>query len=124
MRSQTIGLIGFGTIGRLVAERLKSFGGRILIYDPYVDDEEIREKGCIPVTKKELLHQADIISLHGRIQSGEPPLIGEKEMKMMKPESYLINTASAGRYGCTVSDAEGEKNKGSSYRCVPGGAGA
>ncbi len=95
MRSQTIGLIGFGTIGRLVAERLKSFGGRILIYDPYVDDEEIREKGCIPVTKKELLHQADIISLHGRIQSGEPPLIGEKELKMMKPESYLINTARA-----------------------------
>lgn len=95
MRSQTIGLIGFGTIGRLVAERLRGFGSRILIYDPYADPKEAEKKGCISVEREELLRQADIVSLHGRIQPGEPPLIGEKELEMMKEDAYLINTARA-----------------------------
>lgn len=95
MRRQTIGLIGFGTIGRLVAERLRGFGSRILIYDPYADPKEAEKKGCISVEREELLRQADIVSLHGRIQPGEPPLIGEKELEMMKEDAYLINTARA-----------------------------
>ena len=95
MRSQTIGLIGFGTIGRLVAERLTGFGSRILIYDPYVDPKEAEKKGCISVTKEKLLQEADIVSLHGRIQPGEPPLIGAKELEIMKEDAYLINTARA-----------------------------
>lgn len=95
MRSQTIGLIGFGTIGRLVAERLRGFGSRILIYDPYADPKEAEKKGCISVEREELLREADIVSLHGRIQPGDPPLIGEKELEMMKEDAYLINTARA-----------------------------
>lgn len=95
MRSATVGLIGFGAIGRLVAERLAVFGCRILINDPYVPEEEIRMAGCLPVSKEELLKQADVVSLHGRIAAGDPPIIGKEEFQKMKPEAYLINTARA-----------------------------
>lgn len=45
--------------------------------------------------KEDLLREADVVSLHGRIGPGEPPLIGAKELKMMKKDAYLINTARA-----------------------------
>jgi D-3-phosphoglycerate dehydrogenase len=95
MRSTKVGLIGFGAIGRLVAERLQPFGSTILVHDPFLPDEVVREAGCIPVSKEELLKEADIISLHGRIAAGDPPLIGKEEFKKMKKDAYLINTARA-----------------------------
>ena len=52
LRSQTIGIIGFGTIGRLVIERLKGFHPTILVHDPFADEDKIREEGCKPVTKE------------------------------------------------------------------------
>lgn len=95
IRSSTIGLLGFGAIGRLVAQRLQPFGCQILVHDPYVKDEEIEALGYHPVEKETLLQQSDIISLHGRIKPSDPAMIGEKELNMMKPTSYLINTARA-----------------------------
>lgn len=95
MRSATVGLVGFGAIGRLVAERLAVFGCKILVHDPYVPEEEIRSFGYMPVSKEEVLAQSDVVSLHGRIAAGEPPIIGETELQKMRPEAYLINTARA-----------------------------
>lgn len=95
LRSAVIGIVGFGTIGRLVAERLKGFGTKILINDPFILDEEIKKKGYIPVTKEELVQTADVITIHGRIGKGEPPIIGREELEQMKPSAYLINTARA-----------------------------
>ncbi|MGI6776467.1 MAG: 2-hydroxyacid dehydrogenase [Acetivibrionales bacterium] len=90
-----VGLIGFGTIGRLVAERLRAFGTTVLVYDPYVSASEIEAEGCKAVTMEVLLKTADVVSLHGRIPNGAPPLISAKELSIMKPTSYLINTARA-----------------------------
>lgn len=95
IRSSVIGLIGFGAIGRLVAERLKVFGCRILIHDPFVQDEVISALGYESVDKETLLQQSDIISLHGRIKPSDPPIIGQKELASMKQSAYLINTARA-----------------------------
>ena len=95
MRSSTVGLIGFGAIGRLVVDLLKPFHCRILINDPYVPQEEIERCGCESVSKEDLLRQADIVSLHGRIGPNDPPIIGEAELALMKEDSYLINTARA-----------------------------
>lgn len=95
IRSSTIGLIGFGAIGRLVADRLKVFGCKILIHDPFVKDEEIQALGYYPVSKDALLTQSDIVSLHGRIGPNDPPIIGSEELKLMKHSSYLVNTARA-----------------------------
>lgn len=85
LRSLTVGIIGYGTIGRLVHEYLKPFHAKVLIYDPYqgYDDLEV------------LLRQSDVISLHSRIEPGQPPVIGQSQLAKMKPTAVLINTARA-----------------------------
>lgn len=95
LRSMTIGIIGFGTIGRLVAELLQPFHTMIYANDPFVPADEIKKAGCVPVDRDTLLKQSDIITLHGRIGPNDPPLIGAEELKKMKPNAYLINTARA-----------------------------
>lgn len=95
LRSQTIGIIGFGTIGRLVIERLKGFHPTILVNDPFADEDKIREEGCEPVTKEELLKHSDVVTIHARINAGDPPIIGKEEFGQMKETAYLINTARA-----------------------------
>lgn len=95
VRSQTIGIIGFGTIGRLVVERLKGFHPTILVNDPFADEDKIREEGCEPVTKEELVRRSDVITIHARINAGDPPIIGKEEFDQMKETAYLINTARA-----------------------------
>lgn len=95
LRSMCVGLIGFGAIGRLVAQRLKAFDSRILIYDPFVAKDEIEALGYEAVNKDTLLKESDIVSLHGRIGPNDPPLIAKAELEKMKSSAYLINTARA-----------------------------
>lgn len=95
LRGSTVGIIGYGTIGRLVAERLKPFGARILAYDPFLPDEVITGDGCEAADKETLLRQSDFVTLHGRIGPKDPPVIGAAELALMKPSAYLINTARA-----------------------------
>ncbi len=95
LRGSTVGIIGFGTIGRLVAERLKVFGTRILVNDPFLPAEVIEAAGCTPADKDALLRESDFVTLHGRIAAGDPPIIGARELELMKPTAYLINTARA-----------------------------
>ena len=95
LRSCRIGIIGFGTIGRLVAERLKVFEAEILVYDPFVAAEEIEGLGYVSMSKDELLREADVVTLHGRIGPNDPPIIGADELKRMKKTAYLVNTARA-----------------------------
>jgi D-3-phosphoglycerate dehydrogenase len=93
LRSLTVGIIGFGNIGHLVASYLHAFGSHVCVYDPNVSDDDIRSCGCEPMGIRELLSSSDVVSLHARIRSGEPPIIGRSELAMMKPTAYLINTA-------------------------------
>lgn len=95
LRSMTIGIIGFGTIGRIVAAYAKAFGAYVIANDPYQPDETLLEVGIEPVSKSVLLKQADIVTLHGRISPTDPPLIGAAELAEMKSTAYLINTARA-----------------------------
>lgn len=95
LRSSTVGLIGFGAIGQLVAKHLQSFGCRILVHDPYLDKTIVEKQGCEAVEKETLLKESDIVSLHGRIAPNDPPIIGKNELQLMKKTSYLINTARA-----------------------------
>lgn len=93
MRGSTVGLVGFGSIGRRVAELLRAFGARMLVSDPFVEPKSIRELGLIPVELPELLRSSVIVSLHARIPAGAGPLIGEEELASMREDAYLINTA-------------------------------
>jgi D-3-phosphoglycerate dehydrogenase len=96
LNGSTIGLVGFGQTGRLVARRLSSFDVRILVYDPFVDPAALLKAGCTPVGLPELLKESDIVSLHARLTDATKGMIGEKELHMMKSSAYLINTARAG----------------------------
>lgn len=93
LNSSVVGLVGFGAIGKKVAKLLLAFGSRVLVSDPYVEEEEIRAMGCEPAALDSLLSQSDFVSLHARLTDETKGMIGTDEIGMMKPSAYLINTA-------------------------------
>jgi len=90
---QTLGLIGYGNIGRMVAMKVKCFGLKVLGYDPYVDKSLAAEYGITLTSLQELLEESDFISVHAALNRETRHLIGENQFKRMKPTAYLINTA-------------------------------
>ncbi len=94
---KTLGIIGLGRIGKEVSKIESTLGMRILVYDPKVD-RNIREKySYITFTSnlEELLKNSDFVSIHVALTDDTKGLIGEKELRMMKPTAYLINTSRA-----------------------------
>ncbi len=90
---RTLGLIGFGSIGKKVAWRAKGLGLEVIAYDKYVDDAVIREAGVEPVGLDELLERSDFVSCHTLLNAGTRGMIGARELAMLKPTAYLINTS-------------------------------
>lgn len=93
LRDQTVGIIGFGRIGREVAARLAPFKARRLAYDAFVPDDTIRSSGCEPVTLDELLKQSDIVTLHCPSTPQTKKLLNTESLHRMKPGSIVINLA-------------------------------
>jgi D-3-phosphoglycerate dehydrogenase / 2-oxoglutarate reductase len=89
----TLGLVGFGQVGRRVATRARAFGMRVIAHDPYVAAEAMVEGGAEAVDLQTLVASADVISLHARAGADHRHLIGPNEIAHMKEGSYLINTA-------------------------------
>lgn len=96
MRNRTIGLIGFGYIGQRVQQNLSGFGSKVIVHDPFMDDERVQKLGGNPVSLDELLSTSDIISLHLRYSEKTKNFIGKKEFAKMNEKATLINTARAG----------------------------
>ena len=96
IHSLTIGLVGFGSVGRATAERLIALGARVLAADPYVDAAAIRAAGVEPVDLPTLMATADVISIHALLREGTTGLIGAKELALLKEGSLLVNTARFG----------------------------
>jgi D-3-phosphoglycerate dehydrogenase / 2-oxoglutarate reductase len=91
----TVGLIGFGNVGRGVARRLRDgFGTAVLAYDPFVDPASMGELGVKAVDFDQLVAGSDVISMHR--PGGEEPVIDETVLARMRPGVILINTARAG----------------------------
>src|SRR5579864_6230202 len=103
VHGKTIGLIGGrGRIGRAVAKRAKGFSMRILYCGPHpMDEAEERALGARRVPLDQLLAESDFISLHPRLTPETHHLIGAREIALMKPTAFLINTAR----GSVVDDA-------------------
>ncbi len=87
LKDLTVGVVGFGSVGRLVAEKLKALGCRILVSDPFC-----KEAPYSIVPLDELLQESDVVTLHARAKG---VIIGERELEMLKPTAVLINTARA-----------------------------
>lgn len=92
---KTVGLVGLGAVGRKVAERLRPFGARCLVFDPFVDPDAIRVAGAEPATLEELLERSDFVSLHAPVTDQTRGMIGSDELARMKQGSFLVNTARA-----------------------------
>ena len=89
----TLGLIGFGRVGRLVAERARAFGMEVLACDPFVSEEIGRDYQVTLVDLEDLLLEADIISLHTVLRPQTENLINRETIAQMKDGVILVNTA-------------------------------
>jgi D-3-phosphoglycerate dehydrogenase len=87
---KTLGVVGTGTIGRLVVELLSGFDMKVLAYDPYPAEEWAIERGVRYVTLEELCRRSDFITLHA---SAGTQLVGPRELELMSPITVLINCA-------------------------------
>ncbi|MCD6359785.1 MAG: phosphoglycerate dehydrogenase [Armatimonadetes bacterium] len=93
---KTLGIIGFGSIGQAVARRARGFSMRVLAYDPVPRPTQAGLLGVDLVNLDELLAEADIVSLHASLTDGNRGMIGEKQLRLMKPTAIFVNAARGG----------------------------
>ncbi len=92
---KTLGLLGFGRLGKIVARYAKTFGMRVITYDPYVSIKTMERYSAKKVDMNELFRNSDIVSIHVLLTDSTHNLVKEKHLKMLRPGAYLINTARA-----------------------------
>ena len=90
---KTVGLVGYGAVGRLVAGYLQAFGSRIIACDPYCTGDPTPAE---LVDLETLMKESDVVSIHARLTEESHHLIGRRELALMKPGAILVNTARSG----------------------------
>lgn len=90
---KTLGVVGFGKIGRLVAERAQAFGMKVIAYDPYVSEEVGRQLDVLLVDLDDLLGEADYVTLHTALLPETTNMINAQTLSMIKEGAVLINCA-------------------------------
>jgi D-3-phosphoglycerate dehydrogenase len=93
---KTVGIIGLGRIGALVAARLQAFGVNIVAYDPYITSARAQQLGVHPVSLDELLEQSDFVTIHMPKTPETTGMISAPQLKLMKPTAYVVNVARGG----------------------------
>ncbi len=93
---KTLGIFGFGTIGRLVASRALGLQMHVNVHDPFVTPEVIAADGCTAVEMDQLLAESDYLTLHCPVTPQTRDIIGQPQLAAMKPSAFLINCARGG----------------------------
>src|SRR5215218_10123489 len=93
---KTLGILGLGRVGALVAQRANAFGMRLLAYDPFVSRERAAHMGVELASLAEVLARADVVTIHLPKTPETTGLIGEAELAAMKRGARLVNTARGG----------------------------
>lgn len=93
LQGQTLGLIGFGHIARLVTRKLSGYEMTVLAHDPFVSADVMAEHGVQAATMDEALSGSDFVSIHCPLLEETHNLIGARELRLMKPRAILINTS-------------------------------
>ena len=97
LAGKTLGVVGIGRVGAMVAQRALAFGMRVIAFDPYVSRDRAREMGVeLMPTLEALLVQSDFVSIHLPRTPETERLIGERELSLMKEGARIINTARGG----------------------------
>lgn len=89
----TIGMIGLGNVGRALARRLAGWDCRLLCHDPYVKPPDASVHGVTLVDLDTLLRSSDIVSVQASLTAETHQLIGARELALMRPDAYLVNTS-------------------------------
>ncbi len=102
LRGKTLGIVGFGRIGRAVAKRALAFEMTVLAYDPFIPADVVRDLGVEPVDLDDLYAQSDFITLHSVITDSSKEMINKASIAKMKKGVRIINAAR----GALINDAE------------------
>jgi phosphoglycerate dehydrogenase-like enzyme len=89
----TLGVLGFGRLGRRVAGIGQAFGMDVIAWSQNLNPADAREGGAEPVTREELFGRADVLSIHTQLSDRTRGLVGARELALMKPSALLINTS-------------------------------
>jgi phosphoglycerate dehydrogenase-like enzyme len=93
LKDMTVGVVGFGRIGREVAVRLKAFKCKVLVFDPAADAAAVRTAGCTPATLDEVLYTSDLVTLHCPSNEKTKQMINAQSIARMKPGVMLLNSS-------------------------------
>jgi D-3-phosphoglycerate dehydrogenase len=93
LAQKTLGIFGFGHVGRLVAQRAKAFAMNVIACDPFLDDSAFTEYGVEKVSFDDLLSRSQVISLHCQLTSDTSHIMNETNLAKMRPGALLINAA-------------------------------
>jgi D-3-phosphoglycerate dehydrogenase len=96
LSSATVGIAGCGHVGQQVARLCRAFGARVLAHDIVSYEEFYREQSVTPVSLDALLGASDIVSIHLPLDGSTRGLFGARELGLMRPTAFLINTARGG----------------------------
>lgn len=93
IKGSTLGLVGLGNIGKMLARKVRVLDIKVIAHDPYRKREEFEREKVEKVSLEDLLQRSDYVSIHVPLNQGTHHLIGEKELRIMKRTAVLINTA-------------------------------
>jgi len=93
LNEKTVGLVGYGAVARLLAGYLHAMGSRIIAYDPFVSGDPAPAE---MVDLDTLMRESDVVSVHARLSAETHHLVGENQLRLMKPTAILVNTARSG----------------------------
>ena len=93
LRNKNLGIIGFGRIGQEVAKIMKGFEMNLLVYDPFVQEKDIKKLSGKKVTLDTLLKESDVVTIHAPLMKETHELINEEKLNLMKSTAILVNTA-------------------------------
>jgi phosphoglycerate dehydrogenase-like enzyme len=90
---QTLGVVGFGRLGASVARIAQAFGMNVLAWSPHLSSDRVEGSGVQLVEKHELFARSDVVTLHMVLGNSTRGLIGELELRAMRPSAFLVNTS-------------------------------
>lgn len=93
LRGRTLGIVGFGNIGRQVASVAQAFGMEVLAWSQHLSPATARDRGVTPVSKDDLFTASDVITVHYKLSDRSAGLVGARELGLMKPTAFLVNTS-------------------------------
>jgi D-3-phosphoglycerate dehydrogenase len=96
LMGKTIGILGFGNIGKRVAKRAAAFDMKIIACDPIKDEESAREVGAVFLPIEDVAREADFLCCHVPLSPKTKDLIGKNLLALMKPGAFVINTSRGG----------------------------